>query len=169
MNKEPTERLRRYVENIGRGMDSFSAAKAAGYSDSYARVAAHRLMKKPAVAKAIAAIRAEGMKLASYDLTRAMDEALKAMEFAYKHEQCMAVVKATELRAKLSGLLVDKVEVVSVDLTKALAMAEARVLQSQLPASTQPTTNGALGPEVDPVVAKLSYRGPGTPGDPFTE
>lgn len=130
MKEEPTERLRRYVDNMGRGMDSFPAAKAAGYSDSYARVAAHRLMKKPAVAQAIATIRKEGMKVAVYDLATAMREAEAVCAFAKLHKNAMAYCKGTELRAKLSGLLIDRVEVVEVDLRGSLERAEARVINA---------------------------------------
>jgi phage terminase small subunit len=93
-------------------MDSFPAAKAAGYSDSYARVAAHRLGKKPAVVQAIDSIRTEGRGIAGYGLVEAMKEAEDAAAFAKIHKIPMANVKACELRAKLSGLLIDRVEVV---------------------------------------------------------
>jgi hypothetical protein len=36
----------------------------------------------------------------------------------------MALVKATELRARLSGLLIDRLEVIEVDLRASLAAAE---------------------------------------------
>jgi hypothetical protein len=123
-----TDKQRRYMERLASGMPSRAAAKAAGYSDSYARVVMHRLGKNPAVAKAIEAIRAEGMKMAVYDLATAMREAEAVCAFAKKHKNAMAYCKATELRAKLSGLLIDRVEVVAVDLRGALEAAERRVL-----------------------------------------
>jgi phage terminase small subunit len=122
-----SSKLQRYAENRARGMDSFSAAKSAGYRDSYARVIATRTKKNHLVAEAVAHMRNEGMKLAAYGLLQAMQEADSAAAFTREHKGPMALVKAVELRAKLSGLLVDKVEVVSVDLTKALADAEKRV------------------------------------------
>lgn len=56
MNEALTDRQREYVRYLASGKPSRDAARAAGFSDSYAKVAAHRLAKKPAVAQAIAAI-----------------------------------------------------------------------------------------------------------------
>jgi phage terminase small subunit len=123
-----TDKQRRYKDLLASGMPSRSAAKTAGYSDSYARVAAHRLGMKPAVIQALAEIRKEGMKMAAYGLVEAMQEAEDAAAFAKLHKNPMANVKACELRAKLSGLLIERVEVVEVDLTGALDRARARVL-----------------------------------------
>ena len=122
-----TDKQRRYVENIAKGMPSREAALAAGYSPSFSRVAAHRLGKKSEVSKAIESIQAEGRKVAVYDLATAMKEANEVCNFAKRHKNAMAFCKATELRAKLSGLLIDRVEIATVDLTSALAKAEARV------------------------------------------
>ena len=128
MDEQLTDKQRRYVENIARGLDSRTAAKSAGYSDSFSKVAAHRLGKKPAVAQAVERIRAEGMKIAVYDLATAMAEAEAVCAFAKLHKNAMAYCKGTELRAKLSGLLIDRIEVVPADLRGALDRAEARVL-----------------------------------------
>lgn len=130
MDEHLTHRQRLYAENIARGLDSPAAAKSAGYSDSFAKVAAYRLGKKPEVAQAIASIQTEGRRLACYDVTVAMREANDAAAFARANKNSMALVKAVELRAKLSGLLIDRVEVVAVDLTGALQRAEARVLNT---------------------------------------
>ena len=54
-----------------------------------------------------------------------MKEAESAAAFAREHKNPMALVKATELRAKLSGLLIDRLEVVPPDDLKA-ALLEAR-------------------------------------------
>jgi hypothetical protein len=125
-----TDRQREYVRHLASGKPSRDAARAAGFSDSYAKVAAHRLGKNPAVAQAIAAIRKEGMQAAVYDLATAMREAGEDRAFAIAQHNPMAAVKASELRAKLSGLLIDRVEVVTVDLRGSLQRAEARVLNS---------------------------------------
>lgn len=121
-----TDKQRRYVQHVASGMESRQAAKAAGYSDSYAKVAAHRLKKKPSVAKALEAVRREGLQMAAFGLLEAMNEAESAATFARLHKNPMALVKATELRAKLSGLMIDRVEVACVDLKGALL--EARTL-----------------------------------------
>jgi len=125
-----TDKLRRYIENISCGMGSFPAAKKAGYSSSYAKVIATRTKKNPVVAQAIERIRAEGMKMAVFDLAAAMEEAEDAAAFARQHKNPMAYVKATELHSKLSGLLIDRVEITTVDLTGALTAARTRVFPS---------------------------------------
>jgi hypothetical protein len=125
-----TDKERGYVGNIARGMPSRAAAKAAGYSDSYSRVAAHRLGRKSAVSEAIASIRSEGRAKLVYTVVEAMKEADEAADFAISKGNAMALVKARELRAKLSGLLVDRVEVAYVDLAGSLARAEVRVLDA---------------------------------------
>src|SRR6185369_15068226 len=122
-----TNKQRLYVENISRGLSSREAALAAGYSPSFSRVAAHRLGKKSEVSKAIESIQAEGRKVAVYDLATAMKEAEDVCAFAKLHKNAMAYCKGTELRAKLSGLLIERVEIATVDLTAALERAERRV------------------------------------------
>ena len=62
-----TDRQREYVQHIARGLGSRDAARASGYSESFSRVAAWRLGKKPAVATAIEEIRSRGRELAVYD------------------------------------------------------------------------------------------------------
>src|ERR1041384_2721084 len=128
-----TTKQRQYAEHISRGMLSREAALAAGYSPSFSRVAAHRLGKKSEVSKAIESIQAEGRKVAVYDLATAMKEAEDVCAFAKLQKNAMAYCKGTELRAKLSGLLIDRVEIATVDLTSALAKAEARVASPPLP------------------------------------
>jgi hypothetical protein len=128
-----TNKQEQYVRNLASGMASRAAATAAGYSTSYSKVAGHRLAKKPSVAQAIDAVQKEGRAIAAYDLVAAMAQAQEGINFAKANGNAMAFIKGCELRSKLSGLLVDKVEVVTVDLTGALARAEARVLNATLP------------------------------------
>ena len=59
------------------------------------------MKKKPSVAKAIDTIRAEGRKLAVYDLARAMAEAEEVIIFAKANKNATAYFKAVEHRAKL--------------------------------------------------------------------
>jgi hypothetical protein len=125
-----TDRQREYAQHLARGLDSRAAARAAGYSESFSKVAAHRLGKNPAVAQAIATIRKEGMQAAVYDLATAMREAEAVCAFAKLHKNAMAYCKGTELRAKLSGLLIDRIEVVPIDLRASLERAEARVVNA---------------------------------------
>ena len=121
------ELQRKYCQNVASGMSSIPAAVAAGYSESFARVAAYRLGQNPAVAALIAAIREKGRERASYNLAAAMQEAKQAAEFAVVHKSPIALVRAIELRAKLSGLLIDRVAVEIVDVAGAMADARSRV------------------------------------------
>ena len=66
--------------------------------------------------------------MAVFGLVEAMKEADDAAKFSKLHKNPMANVKACELRAKLSGLLIDRIEVVPVDLRGALEAAESRVI-----------------------------------------
>ena len=124
---ELNERQRRFVEEMARGLSTQQAATSAGYSPAYARKSS-RLLKQPMIAKAIAEIREKGRTLAAYRLAEAMAEAYDAAAFAKANKNSMALVKACELRAKLSGLLVDRMEVVTLDLSSALQDARTRVI-----------------------------------------
>lgn len=125
-----TPKQEAYVANLSKGMTSRAAAQAAGFSKSYSMVAAHRLKRKPAVREALAAVRKEGLTIAAYGLAEAMREANEAAQFARLHKNPMAVVKAAELRAKLSGLLIERVEVFTADLRGALDAAKLRVVNA---------------------------------------
>ncbi|MGH6819880.1 MAG: terminase small subunit [Methylocella sp.] len=134
MDSKPlTERQEKYVRSLTRGASSYESALAAGYSESYSRKSSVRLLKIPAVAQAIEGIRKEGRELAAYDLSRAVLRCEKAVDFAYEKGNPMAVVKGMELLCKLSGLLVEKLEVVSVNLVGALNEAKARAGRVSLP------------------------------------
>jgi hypothetical protein len=133
---ELNDRQRKFVDGVAGGMKTQQAARAAGFAPSYARKAS-RLLKIPMIAAAVEAIREKGRDLAAYGLVEAMREADDAAAFAKLHKNPMALVKAFELKAKLSGLLIDRVEVATVDLRGALEAAERRVIN---------VTNGASSP-----------------------
>jgi phage terminase small subunit len=141
MEESLTDKQRKFVELYTSGkMDKVHAAQAAGYQQgSGAKKAGSRLLKNPIVRRAIDSIQAEGRTMAVYGLAEAMKEADDAAAFAKEKGNAMANVKARELKSKLAGLLIDRVEVVEVDLTGALARAEARVLNGvQRPGSHGP-------------------------------
>lgn len=125
-----TDKQQKFVEHLSRGLTSRAAALAAGYSSSYSMVAAHRLKRKPAIAAAIEAVRKEGMQQAVYGLVDAMKECEEVIEFSKKHNNSMAYCKAVELRARLSGLLIERVEVFTADLRGALDAAKLRVVNA---------------------------------------
>lgn len=125
---EPNDRQRKLIEGAARGLSPQEAARSAGFSASYARKAS-RLLKQPMIAKAIEAIRAEGRTIAAYGLVEAMKEVESAASFARVNKNSMALVKACELRAKLSGLLIDEIHLKteSLDLRGAIEEGRRRV------------------------------------------
>lgn len=120
-------RLELYVQGLAKGLPSKQAALAAGYTESYAAVAGKRLGKLPQVQAALQSLRAEVVTSIAYDLAQALKDCDTAVAFAIERKVPMAVVKAYELKAKLSGLLIDRVEAVTVNLKGALELARARV------------------------------------------
>jgi hypothetical protein len=125
--KDVPDRWRRILQRVARGEDWPSAAKLEGYSHSYARVISTRMMRNSAAAAVLEEIRQKGREMAAFGLVEAMREADDAATFAREKGNSMALVKAVELRSKLSGLLIDRVELVPVDLVAALERAERRV------------------------------------------
>lgn len=114
----------KFLELMAGGMSQIDAGMAAGLKSSNSR---YRCLTNPLAIQYLSGIRAESRAIAAYDVSVAMAEALEDHRFAVQKGNAMAAVKATELRAKLSGLLIDRVEIATVDLTGALAKAEARV------------------------------------------
>jgi len=128
--KTPQEmREQRYAAGIIKGLTKKQAAIEAGFSVSVAEHSVSKIHEKPAVQAAIQEARTEIRAAAVYDHAQAMAEAGEAIEFAKKHGNSMALVKAIELRSKLSGLLIERVEakVAVVDIRSALEEAKGRV------------------------------------------
>ncbi len=122
--KRITTKQIKFLELVATGMPQAEAGAQSGITSSTSR---YRCLTNPVAIQYLSALRAESRAIAAYDVAEAMNEAKEARDFAIAHENPMAVVKATELRAKLSGLLIDRVEIATVDLTGALAKAQARV------------------------------------------
>jgi phosphatidylserine/phosphatidylglycerophosphate/cardiolipin synthase-like enzyme len=131
MNKDTDhlpDRWRRIIQRVARGEDWVPAARAEGCSPSYARVIHTRMMKHPVVVRELDAIRRDARREAVYGVVEAMAQAQKGIDLAERHKNPMAFIKGCELRAKLSGLLIDRVEVAVVDLRGSLEAAKTRVL-----------------------------------------
>jgi len=86
--------------------NAIQAARECGYSPTYAG----SLILVPAVAAALADARNQVAIKGEYNLAAAMKEAEDAMVFARAANQANAYVKAVELRAKLQGLLIERVD-----------------------------------------------------------
>ena len=81
--------------------------------------------------------------MAVYGLVEAMQEADDVIAFAKAKGNAMAYCKELDLRAKLGGILIDRVEIATMDRTGALEAAERRVLDitpRQLCAELGPVT-----------------------------
>jgi hypothetical protein len=132
MKDTDTERLpdlwRRIIQRVVRGEDWVPAARAEGCSPSYARVIHTRMMKHPVVVRELEAIRSDARREAVYGVVEAMAQAQKGIDLAERHKNPMAFIKGCELRAKLSGLLIERVEVSTVDLKGSLEAARTRVI-----------------------------------------
>jgi phage terminase small subunit len=79
---ELTERQRKLVQYVATGDPVQQAARKAGFSASYARKSS-RLLKHPAIAQAVAAIRTDARREAVYGLVEAVREIDKAIVFGY--------------------------------------------------------------------------------------
>jgi len=135
-----THRQRLYVQHAARGLDPVQAGLAAGFKKSYAVSFAKRFSTQyPHVMEAVRQLRKQSCEKAGYDLATAMTQAGEDREFAYREKNPNAAVKASELRSKLSGLLIDRIEITAVDLSGALTAARARVIDVTPAASTQLT------------------------------
>lgn len=121
----------KFVHGLAAGKNQRQAAIDAGFSEKSASVRAHKLMKEEAVRDALNAIRQDWATDAKYDLGAAMREIDDGIKFSRETKNATAMVKAIELRAKMSGLLNDAAIQINigqtVDVAGALAAARARV------------------------------------------
>ena len=113
----------KFLELIASGMSQIDAGMSVGLKSSNSR---YRCLTNPLAQQYLSGLRTESRAIAAYNIAEAMQEAKEARDFAIEHENPMAVVKATELRAKLSGLLIDKVEVATFSINDALDKAKQR-------------------------------------------
>jgi hypothetical protein len=113
-----TRRQQAFVEAYARpgtvngqpALNATEACRLAGYSHNRANSTAQNLLKNPKVRAAVDAIRAEVAAAASYSVERCMAELEAAMTFAKATDNASAFVRAVELRGRLSGVLVDKLD-----------------------------------------------------------
>lgn len=95
-----------------------------------------RWQTNPVVQQAIQDMQAKARAVVSYSLAQALRDCDTAAAFATEHKNPNALVKAYELKSKLSGLLIERVEVRTVSLKEALEAAKmrasARVVEGRL-------------------------------------
>jgi hypothetical protein len=124
--KKLTRKQQHFLELYAEGKDQREAGQLSGLKSTGS---IYRTLTNPLAQEYLSAIRAESRAIARYDIAVAMQEANEVIEFAKKKGNAMAYCKAVELRAKLSGLLIDRVQVEKIDITKALSEAQARVVE----------------------------------------
>lgn len=147
-------RQQKFVEEYLRHGNARNAATAAGYSPKSAKDLATKFVvqeKSPAVTQALNEARAKSITLAAYNADVAMTECEDAIQFARETENANAYVKAVELKSKLKGLLVEKLDVRQVGF---------QIQISGIDGPPTPTTStekevasdaqSAIKPEIDP-------------------
>lgn len=122
-----TAKQRAFLDHYAHSGHLTNAGIAAGYTARSAPQMGKRILENPLAIEYLRALRDDTRAIVAYDLATAMRESLEVIDFAKEKGNAMAYFKAVEHRAKLSGLLVERVQVSSVDITAALDEAQARV------------------------------------------
>lgn len=99
-----------FVERYLVHRNGSEAVREAGFNAKYPADRALKILKIPKIAKIIAALNTNVAKKLEYTAESAMLEAEQGMAFARETENATAFVKAVELRAKLRGLLIEKLQ-----------------------------------------------------------
>ncbi len=87
-----------------------TAAQRAGYTGTGIRRTAHRLLHSPSVAAAIELGRKALAERANFTFDRAMNQLRDDRTFAIETKNATAAVRASELMTRMSGHLIDKVD-----------------------------------------------------------
>jgi phage terminase small subunit len=103
-------RQQKFVASVLEGKNGTAAAVAAGYSPNGANVTAAKLVKQPNVAAVLKAGQLAVQEAAQITAVKMIEQLSEDRDFARQNRNPMAAVKASELVAKVSGLLIDKVE-----------------------------------------------------------
>lgn len=118
-----------FIAGILRGECPTVAARAAGYGEDYARRAAQNLMQQKVVKDELEKMRQTIREKTLYDVDAALVDLNGARERAIANKNSMAETKILELKMKLHGLLVEKLEVKNDVIDIGLVLAEARARQ----------------------------------------
>lgn len=129
-------RQQRFIAEIQKGVPGVQAAIAAGYSTRSAKHAAYQLLHENKLVRTeLERVRQQLVALTEYNGERCMAECDDGIAFARRTENANAFARLVELKARLTGLLREKVDITveRIDVTGALAAARARVGQLRLP------------------------------------
>lgn len=102
----------KFIDEYLKHGNAGAAALAAGLTPNknHARQYGFKMIQRPHVALMLAKRREELAAKTGYTAEKAMQEAEEAMAFAKDTGNANALVKAVELRSKLQGLLIEKVQ-----------------------------------------------------------
>jgi len=129
-NKVLKARHYEYIKQRCAGHSPYESAKAAGWKSNNAYKAGLRLESNPLVQSAIQLHHTNLQIQNQYGVKESVAEVDLAIQLAYKKESPMPLAKLLELKAKLYGLLIEKVDLrtTHIDLSGALEQAKQRVL-----------------------------------------
>lgn len=143
-----TSRQSQFVNAYCGGLSAAEAARKAGYGPGYAAKAAKYLLQHTSIAATIEEMRMDLQKKTLFDVERAVEECNTMIDFAQSKNNAMAAAKLLELKCKLHGLLIERVEVKpSVDIRDAIAAARSRVATHGLAVRVLP--DSAVDPFAD--------------------
>jgi hypothetical protein len=143
-----TQRQQTFVEGLARGLTVQQAAKQAAFSPSYAKKAS-RLLKIPAVAQELSAIRSEARREAAYGLQEHVKELDRAILAAYSHKAMMAVSRLLRDKGEAYGLYINRAQEVPIDLKGALEQARTRIIQHHTPQQAIPEHGNGTSTDPD--------------------
>ena len=97
-----------FVEAYARGKSGSDAALAAGYSAKRPDVASSHLLKKPAVAEAIAAIRKQNSERTGIDVAWITEKLVQVVHRGFQIDDLPAVNGALKMLGQNAGMFVEK-------------------------------------------------------------
>jgi phage terminase small subunit len=100
----------RFVAAYVSGSTLAAAVQSAGYASVQPKQYATKLLKQPAIASAVAKVRQALAERAAFTMDKAMGQLREDREFAIRTENAAAAVRASELMAKMSGHLVERID-----------------------------------------------------------
>jgi hypothetical protein len=158
-----TPKQQKFIAAWQTGIDGTHAAIGAGYSRKSARYTAYHLLNENAAVMAeVAKVRKQLAEDAKYNGEKCMAECDEGLAFAKATNNANALARLIELKAKLTGLLVQKIDL-NVDsrphVAEALAEARAR--------SLRPRSDPA--PAIEGQFVALPLIKEGQPPDPQSE
>jgi phage terminase small subunit len=100
----------KFVAAFCSGSTLSAAVQSAGYNCKAPKQLASKLLKQPPIAEAVVKVRQALAERSAFTMDRAMEQLREDREFAIRTENAAAAVRASELMARMSGHLVDRID-----------------------------------------------------------